>query len=201
VDALDNLVIIEMHLLSTVFERWDGVRLYVPNYVLAGKPIFNVRRSGSLFEVQTLQVDLSTTVSQIEAFKKRLESFVRGDGSSDFMPVSRVIIEGIESCNRMNLAVVFQHAGNWQDMDAHLGRRSRMVSFLRDTVEALNITYLPPIQRVALVSSSSSSQEVDGRLGSGEIRGSPTLNAMHVSRGESLRISQLSGHSQNTLPL
>lgn len=179
VEALDNLVIVEMHLLSTVFERWDGVRLYVPNYVLASKPIFNVRRSGSLLEIQFLQINASTSPAKIEALNKNLDAYVRGEGSTDFLPMARIVIDSIESCNRMNLSVIFQHSGNWQDMDAHLARRSRMVSFLRDTIDQLEITYMPPIQRVALVG-----EQFGGRFSS--------KNDQFTSAGERQRIEELS---------
>jgi hypothetical protein len=65
----DNLVVSEMHLLSTVFERWDGVKVYVPNYVLAMKSIINIRRSGSICETHRLQVGYQTSTDQLNIFR------------------------------------------------------------------------------------------------------------------------------------
>lgn len=155
VEALDNLIVVEMHLLSTVFERWDGVRLYVPNYVLAGKPIFNIRRSGPLMETQRLHIDFSTPVRKIEELRLRIEEFLRRE-TADYTDVNRVFIDSMENCNKININVLYQHKNNWQDMDQQLARRSKMVAFLKDTLEQMEISYLPPVQRVALIGADSS---------------------------------------------
>ena len=168
VDALDNLVVSEMHLLSTIFERWDGVKLYVPNYVLAAKAIFNIRRSGPLLEIQRIHVDFTTPISKIDEFRSRLDEFVRKE-QADYTDISRVVIDSIENCNRINLNVVYQHSTNWQEMDGQLARRSKILSFIKDTLDSLDITYLPPLQRVALVPAGfSPSLEGINLLSSGE---------------------------------
>ncbi|PJF18121.1 hypothetical protein PSACC_02067 [Paramicrosporidium saccamoebae] len=173
VDALDNLTVAEMHLLSTVFERWDGVKLYVPNHILAGKPIFNIRRSGALFEVQKLHVDFTTPLSKIEELRRRLEDYVRRE-QADYTDVARVLFDSVENCNRINLCIYFQHTTNWQDMDTQLARRSKMLAFLKETVEHLEISYMPPVQRVALVST-------DKLLNGGELR-----RLLEIGRGKEM---------------
>lgn len=150
VDALDNVVVAEMHLLSTVFERWDGVKLYVPNYILAGKPIFNIRRSGAILELQRIHIDFSTPVAKIEELRRRMEEYVKRE-QSDYTELVRVMIDSMENCNRINLNVIYQHTANWQDMDAQLARRSKMLSWIKETIEQLEISYMPPVQRVAIV--------------------------------------------------
>lgn len=149
-EALDNLIVSEMHLLSTVFERWDGVKLYVPNYVLAGKPIYNIRRSGPTCELQRIHLDFSTPVSKIEELRRRVDEYVRKE-QIDFTDISRIMIDSIENCNRINVNLIYQHSTNWQDMEIQLARRSKMLTFVKETLEQLEISYLPPIQRVAIV--------------------------------------------------
>jgi small-conductance mechanosensitive channel len=154
VDALDNLIVAEMHLLSTVFERWDGVKLYVPNYILAAKPIFNIKRSGPLLEIQRLHIDFTTPMAKVEELRRRLDEYVRRE-QSDYTDISRVLLDSMENCNRINLNIIFQHNTNWQDMDTQLARRSKLLAFLKETVEQLDMAYLPPVQRVALVPTTS----------------------------------------------
>lgn len=149
-DALDNLIVSEMHLLSTVFERWDGVKLYVPNYILAGKPIYNIRRSGPTCELQRIHLDFSTPVAKIDELRRRLDEYVRKE-QLDFTDLSRIVIDSMENCNRINVNLIYQHSTNWQDMDTQLARRSKMLAFVKDTLEQLEISYLPPVQRVAIV--------------------------------------------------
>lgn len=149
-DALDNLLVVEMHLLSTVFERWDGVRLFVPNYVLAMKPVYNVRRSGPLIEMQRIQISFDTPIHLIDELRCRLDRFVRAD-RTDFTDLSRVNFDAVESCNRLHLNVIAQYTGNWQDLDKQLAFRTRFLMFIKQTLEDLSISYLPPVQRVSLV--------------------------------------------------
>lgn len=149
-DALDNLVVVEMHLLSTVFERWDGVRLYVPNYILATKPVFNIRRSGPLVELQRIQISFDTPLAKIDELRERLDKFVRAD-RTDFTDLSRVNFDTVESCNRIHMNVIAQYNGNWQDIDKQLAFRTRFIMFIKAQLEDLGISYLPPVQRVAIV--------------------------------------------------
>lgn len=147
--ALENLVVLQMHLMTTVFERWDGARIYIPNYVLATKPIVNVRRSGALFDRHYLQIAFDTPSSSIATFRSRIANFVaqeRNDYTSQFL----VNIELIENVNRMHLVVLVQHRSNWQDLEAQLTRRTKLLLFLKDTMQELKITYIPPIQKVEL---------------------------------------------------
>lgn len=165
-DALDNLLVVEMHLLSTVFERWDGVRLYVPNYVLAMKPIYNIRRSGPLVELQRIQISFDTPIEKINELRDRLDKFVRAD-RTDFTDLSRVNFDAIESCNRIHLNVIAQYQGNWQDIDKQLAFRSRFLLFIKQSLQDLEITYMPPVQRIAFV-------DVKGR----PIEGIPSANLL-----------------------
>ncbi len=152
-DSLDNLLVVEMHLLSTVFERWDGVKLYVPNYVLAMKPVFNIRRSGPLLELQRIQISFDTPISRINDLRDRLDKFVRAD-KTDFTDLSRVNFDTVESCNRLHLNLIVQHTSNWQDIDKQLAFRTRFLTFVKQTLEELEIGYLPPVQRIAFVDKS-----------------------------------------------
>ncbi|KGG52527.1 hypothetical protein DI09_161p20 [Mitosporidium daphniae] len=147
--ALENLVVLQMHLMTTVFERWDGARIYIPNYVLATKPIINVRRSGALFDRHYLQIAFNTSTAALTALRTRISTFLaqeRNDFTSQFL----LNVEFIENVNRIHLAVLVQHRSNWQDLEAQLARRTKLLLFIKETMEELNISYAPPIQKVEL---------------------------------------------------
>ena len=148
--GMDNLVVSAMHVLSTEFERWDGVKVYVPNYVLANRPIFNVRRSGPIQDMLRLQIDYNTPTERIAEFRKRLEAFCKKE-SADFTGYCRVNIEYMENTNRLGLFLVIQHRTNWQDYDLQLARRTKVLTHVKAVLDELVIGYLPPLQRVAMI--------------------------------------------------
>jgi small-conductance mechanosensitive channel len=148
--SLDNLIVVEMHVLSTIFERWDGIRVYVQNHILATKAIFNVRRSGPTRDYFRLQVAFDTPIERINILRKRLEAFVTRE-ASDYGEYSLISIEYLENCNKLGLQVIILHRNNWQDMEAQLARRTKALMFLRSTLDELGINYSLPVQRVQLV--------------------------------------------------
>lgn len=42
--------VMEISLQCTLFQRWDGIRIYYPNARLSGEPILNVSRSANRWE-------------------------------------------------------------------------------------------------------------------------------------------------------
>lgn len=153
-DCTDNLLVVEMNLMSTVFERWDGVRIYVPNTVLATKPIYNIRRSGPTTDLLRMTFAHATRVDQLEALRVRLLAFLR-QNRQDFTEFHRINVNALDQCNRMDVTILIQHASNWQDLELQMARRTKMLTFLKGSIEELGIYYLPPVQRIELLSSES----------------------------------------------
>ena len=153
-DCTDNLLVVEMNLMSTVFERWDGVRIYVPNSVLATKPIYNIRRSGPTTDLLRMSFSHDTRVDQLDALRLKLLAFLR-QNRQDFTEFHRINVNALDNCNRMDVTILIQHASNWQDLELQMARRTKMLSFLKFTIEELGIYYLPPVQRIELLSSES----------------------------------------------
>ena len=153
-DCTDNLLVVEMNLMSTVFERWDGVRIYISNSVLATKPIYNIRRSGPTTDLLHLAFAHSTRIDQLESLRLRLQSFLR-QNRQDYTEFHRINVDALENCNRMKVTILIQHASNWQDFELQMARRTKILSWLKNTIEDLGINYLPPVQRVELISNES----------------------------------------------
>ena len=149
-DCTDNLLVVEMNLMSTVFERWDGVRIYVPNMVLSTKPIYNIRRSGPTTDLLKMAFAHTTRLDQLENLRLKLHQFLR-QNRQDFTEFHRVNVDTLENCNKMNMTILIQHATNWQDFELQMARRTKILSFLKNSIEELGIQYLPPVQRVELL--------------------------------------------------
>lgn len=152
-DCTDNLLVVEMNLMSTVFERWDGVKIHAPNYVLASKPIYNIRRSGPTTDVLKMSFAHSTRIDQLESLRIQLHAFLR-QNRQDFTEFHRINVDALENCNKMNVTILVQHATNWQDLELQMGRRTKILTWLKTTIEELEITYLPPVQRVQIMQKS-----------------------------------------------
>lgn len=147
---LDNLVVVEMHVLSTIFERWDGIRVYVQNHILATKPIFNIRRSGPIRDFLRLQIAFDTPLEKLNHLRRRLETFVSRE-TSDFGDYCLINVEYVDNCNKLGLQIIVVHRTNWQDMELHLGRRNKVLMFLRGALDELGISYSLPVQRVQIL--------------------------------------------------
>lgn len=148
--ALENLVVLEMNLITTLFERWDGARIYIPNYVLATRPVINIRRSGALYEVHRLQLSFDTPVAKLNELRKKVEAFLKKE-SSDYTEELLMNVELIENLNRLHFLVMVQHRTNWQDFECQLARKSKILMFLKEAVESLGIQYCPPVQRLEIL--------------------------------------------------
>jgi small-conductance mechanosensitive channel len=149
-DATDNLVVVEMNLMSTVFERWDGVRVYVANSVLAQKIIYNIRRSGATLEVLKMSFGHGTSLEQLEKLRNALQTFLR-QNRQDFTEFLRVNVDSLDRVNLINVTVLIQHTGNWQDMELQMARKTRALAFIKSTVDELGIHYELPKQRIRLL--------------------------------------------------
>lgn len=150
--TLDNLLVTHVELLSTTFERWDGAKVIVPNYILATKPLINVRRSGALYEVHNLQIAFDTDHKLFEQFKSDIREYLSLE-SKDYNPNYLLLtFDRIENVNRLQLALTVQHRTNWQDWEEQITRRSKFTLFIKECLTKLGITYSYPIQPVEMIS-------------------------------------------------
>ena len=149
-DASDNLIVVEMNLMSTVFERWDGVRVYVANSVLAQKVIYNIRRSGATLEVLKMSFGHGTSLEQLEKLRVAIHGFLR-QNRQDFTEFLRVNVDSLDRVNLINVTILIQHTGNWQDMELQMSRKTRALAFIKSVVDELGIHYELPKQRVQLL--------------------------------------------------
>jgi len=73
----DVMYVTEFGLISTVFRRTDGKKLYCPNKSISSQFIKNVRRSGKIIEDIDLEVSLNTTKEQFEELRRRILEFLK----------------------------------------------------------------------------------------------------------------------------
>ena len=69
-----QMIVEEMNILTTVFLRYDGEKIYYPNSVLLTKPISNFRRSPDMADAVEFTIDASTSMDNITALKKAIQA-------------------------------------------------------------------------------------------------------------------------------
>eukprot|EP00917_Polyrhabdina_sp_WS-2016_P011981 GHVP01026340.1.p1 GENE.GHVP01026340.1~~GHVP01026340.1.p1 ORF type:complete len:543 (+),score=58.65 GHVP01026340.1:350-1978(+) len=139
----NNLIVDKLSLLSTIFIRWDGVRIYVPNHVLTQKHIVNLRRSMNLIYMYKLEVSRKTTHEEIGKLRNDIGSFIAE--KREFSGLFRVNIDSIEKCNHFVLKIYVQCTDNGQDYFNALKVRNMFLFNLSAAIKKLELTYEEPI--------------------------------------------------------
>jgi small-conductance mechanosensitive channel len=67
-----QVVVEEMNIMTTVFLRYDNLKIYYPNSVLATKPIFNFYRSPDMGEGVDFSIHVATPVEKLTLMKARI---------------------------------------------------------------------------------------------------------------------------------
>ena len=66
------MVVEEMNIMTTVFLRYDNLKIYYPNSVLATKPIMNFYRSPDMGEGIDFTIHVATPVEKLALMKERI---------------------------------------------------------------------------------------------------------------------------------
>ncbi|EQB59845.1 mechanosensitive channel of small conductance-like 10 [Vairimorpha apis BRL 01] len=146
---IENLVVAELNVFSTVFFRWNGTCVYIPNNVLSGLVITNVRRSGIVADSHKIQINSRTDQSKLLNLKSLLEKFLR-ENPEHYTEYVMVNYEFIENSNKLHMKIYMQYKTNSQNYELYLERKTMFISFLNRCLENLNVDYVLPPQRVIL---------------------------------------------------
>ncbi|BGP26947.1 mechanosensitiveion channel MscS domain containing protein [Rhodotorula toruloides] len=137
IDAVDYIVL-EMHLLSTVFKKIDGTVTQAPNSLLNTKFVMNYRRSNSISETFTFDVDFGTSFEKIEALRARMLEFLQQE-SRDFVPSIDVTVQDFAAQCKLSLSAPINYKGNWQNGALKVQRRNKWVCALKVALAELQI--------------------------------------------------------------
>lgn len=141
--VIDNeyLTVERVEIFTTIFRRWDGTAVYIPNANLANKNIYNIRRSLTQSEQIDVSLAGSTSIQQIWELRDKLAEFTQSE-PKDFMgPLS--IMDFIEEGDKIKLQLLVEYKGNFQDSSVRAARRNKFMAMLKQVVADLNIEYYP----------------------------------------------------------
>lgn len=149
-ETRENMVVLETHMLYTVFQRWDNVKVYVCNMNLYEEEISNLRRGGYILDAHQIQIDHSTDEKVIDEFKAHLEDFLL-QNPNEYTGLCLVNYVFIEEADKLHLRVLTQFKESGQDNVRLFQMKSRVLEFIISKLYILNITYTLPSRCVKLV--------------------------------------------------
>ncbi|KAJ4963128.1 hypothetical protein NE237_023067 [Protea cynaroides] len=110
-----QVVVEEMNILSTVFLRYDNLKITYPNSVLATLPISNYYRSPDMGDAIDFCIHVSTPLEKIAIMKQRIIRYTEMK-EDHWCPGAMVVLRDVEDMNRLKISVWLSHRMNFQDM-------------------------------------------------------------------------------------
>ncbi|KAK8668426.1 hypothetical protein V6N13_105881 [Hibiscus sabdariffa] len=135
-----QVVVEEMNILTTVFLRYDNMKMVFPNSVLSTTPIGNFYRSPDMLDLIEFMVHVATPVEKIALVKQRITNYVvnrKDHWCSDPM----IVIKDLDKLNRIKFALWVTHKMNYQDIGERLERRSRLAEEITNIFKELDLQY------------------------------------------------------------
>ncbi|GMJ08096.1 MscS-like 8 [Hibiscus trionum] len=135
-----QLVVEEMNILTTVFLRYDNLKMVFPNSVLSSTPIGNFYRSPDMVDLIEFMVHIATPVEKIALVKQRIINYIlnrKDHWCSDPM----IVVKELDKLNRMKMALWVTHKMNYQDIGERLERRSRLAEEMVNIFKEFDMQY------------------------------------------------------------
>ncbi|KAK8945462.1 Mechanosensitive ion channel protein 6 [Platanthera guangdongensis] len=150
-----QMIVDEMNILTTVFLRYDNLKITYQNSVLAQLHICNHYRSPDMGDSIDFCIHVSTPVEKIAIMREKITSFIEAR-KDHWYPGSQLVVKDVEDMNRLNVSVWMRHRINFQNMGLKWTRREPV---LQETIRILreldveyrmlpvdvNIRNLPPV--------------------------------------------------------
>ncbi|XWS67692.1 hypothetical protein CRYUN_Cryun04dG0027600 [Craigia yunnanensis] len=144
IDGL-KFVVEEMSILTTVFLRFDNLKMIFLNTVLSTKPIGNFYRSPDMGEAIDFYIHIATPVEKVALMKQRIISYIE-NRKEHWCTAPMVILKELDELNRMKIAVWLTHKINHQNMGQRWERRARLAEEMVNIFKELDLQYrLRPI--------------------------------------------------------
>lgn len=136
-DGVDYIVL-DIHLLSSVFKKFDGTITQGPHSLITAKVLNNYRRSGPIFESVTFDVDFGTTFEQIEALRARMLAFVEAE-RRDYLPVCDFTVKDFAAQGLITLSTNINYKSNWANAAQKSQRRNKFMCAVKLAMGELKV--------------------------------------------------------------
>ncbi|KAM7259673.1 hypothetical protein ACFE04_015414 [Oxalis oulophora] len=135
-----QMVVEEMNILTTVFLRYDNLKLVFPNSILSQRYICNFYRSPDMGDAIEFLVHIATPTEKIAMMRQRIISYIESK-QEHWYEAPMVILRDMDELNRIKIAVWLQHKMNHQDMGEKFIRRAALLDKVIEIVKELDIQY------------------------------------------------------------
>ncbi|XBJ21793.1 hypothetical protein VPH35_000282 [Triticum aestivum] len=129
-----------MNILRTVFLRYDNLKIYYPNNVLANIPIMNFCRSPDMGEGIDFYIHVATPVVKLALMKERILRCINNK-KEHWYPGVMVVLQDVDEANKLKISIWLCHTFNFQDMGMRCVRRELVLQEMMKVLKDLNIEY------------------------------------------------------------
>lgn len=135
-----QVVVEEMNIMTTVFLRYDNLKVYYPNSVLATKPIMNYYRSPDMGEGIDFSIHVATPVEKLALMKERILRYI-DNKKEHWYPGAMVVLRDVDDTNKLKVSIWLRHTLNFQDMGMRFVRRELVLQEMIKVLKDLGIEY------------------------------------------------------------
>ncbi|PRQ34618.1 putative mechanosensitive ion channel MscS [Rosa chinensis] len=135
-----QMVVEEMNILTTVFLRYDNIKIVYPNSTLSTLPINNFYRSPDTGDAVEFCVHISTPQDKIAVMKQRMISYIESK-KEHWYPQVQIVLKDVEELNKMRYALWLTHKMNFQDVGEKWERRALLLEEMVRIFQELDIQY------------------------------------------------------------
>ncbi|KAH0892185.1 hypothetical protein HID58_054614, partial [Brassica napus] len=167
-----QLVVEEMNILTTVFLRYDNLKIMYPNSLLWQKSISNYYRSPDMTDTIEFCVHITTPHEKIATIRQRISNYI--DNKPEYWhPSAKIVVKNVEQLNMVRLVIWPDHRFNFQDILERWARRSVLVEEIIKILLELDIEYrfypmginvkaMPTVVSSRIISTQSAGSSLDG---------------------------------------
>ncbi|KAG5406360.1 hypothetical protein IGI04_012479 [Brassica rapa subsp. trilocularis] len=135
-----QLVVEEMNILTTVFLRYDNLKIMYPNSLLWQKSISNYYRSPDMTDTIEFCIHITTPHEKIATIRQRISNYI--DNKPEYWhPSAKIVVKNVEQLNMVRLVIWPDHRFNFQDILERWARRSVLVEEIIKILLELDIEY------------------------------------------------------------
>lgn len=144
--AGDNLIVRDIGLTSTVFERWNNEFVVITNQYIREHPIKNIRRSKSQQWKIEFYISSHTRPELLKEFISNLKNFVENNPAFEHITIG---IDEIKDCNFYKAVFIIRHAINHQNGFFMWQVQNKFMRKLVDECNRHKILYIKPEWRLS----------------------------------------------------
>ncbi|KAJ3680466.1 hypothetical protein LUZ60_016744 [Juncus effusus] len=133
-------IVEEMNIMTTIFLRYDNLKVSYPNNLLATKPISNFYRSPDMGDSIDFSIHVATPAEKIAIMKQKIIQFMENK-KDHWYPDAQVVLRDVDETNKLKVSIWMRQKMNFQEMGVRFERRELVVQEMIRVLRELDIEY------------------------------------------------------------